>query len=395
MDKKPPLISINNFAILFYILAVLSLTRQFPVTKLSSLILVFLILSIGVALPKIWKNFNESKKEIKVFTMIYFIVFTFLFLYSVLLQHNEIGNAVRTYGVCLLLVVSYFFLKDKRIAKAFIIVMLLHALILIGLQVYMMLHSSPNFNAHIRNTFSHRKFGDIFSRNGWLFRIIIKGNELLPVAFMMAHNIYKKGFKRFYKYIILLATVIAGNLAYFITLAMYVFIKMLIDKKGRKILLVLTYIGMAVFLVLNKPILNILTKTMEIKNEKSMPVRYEQIDTLLGDFEKPYEVFLGRGMGNTITAENAIRSYKNAKYFELQVMYFLNQLGVLAFFMLIIYNIYVPIKYFKLESLIIYGAYLLYAITNPYILNLSHIVVLIALVSFNEITNYNNESINV
>lgn len=390
MDKKPPLLSSNNLAVLFYALAIFCLTRQYPFSRLSSLIFVFIVLAIGITLPKIWRNFNESKKEIKVFTIIYFIVFTTLLLYSIMIRNNGIVDAVRTYAVCLFLAITYFFIKDKRLAKAFIFMMFLHAIVVIGMQIYMMQHSSPSYNSHVRGVFLNSGFGDIYTRNGWLFRIIIKGNELLPVAFMMADTIYKKGIKRLYKYVILISIGIAGNLAYFIALSMYFLAKMVTNKNGRKLVLILIYIGMAFFIIFNKPIINQINKTMELKNRSSMPIRYEQIETLLEDFREPYEVILGRGMGNTITAQKNIRTYTNDKYFELQIFYFLNQLGVLPFVFFIFYNLYVSIKILNKETLIIYGSYVLYALTNPYIFNLTHIIIIIALASLKEVIKQSN-----
>lgn len=384
MDKKPPLISTNNFVILFFALAVFSLTRQFPVKAFSSLILVFLVLAIGMALPKIWENFNQSKQEIKIITTIYFILFTTIFLYSVMVRDNDLGNAVRTYAVCIFLAVTYFFIKDKRIVKVFVFVVLLHSLVLIGLQVYMMIKGSPGFDWTVRRYFLNNGFGDIYSRNRLIYRIIIKGNELLPVAFMICDMMYKKGLKRLLKYIMLIATVIAGNLAYFIAIALYMFLKMITNKNGRKLLLGLIYAGMALFLILNKPILNYVTKTIELKNESSMPIRYEQIDAIIEDFDSIKDLFFGRGMGNTITADKPHRDYVEERYFELQIVYFFNQLGIIAFSYLIFYNLYLPIKILNKDALIIYGCYLLYAVTNPYILNLTHVIVIMAMISFKE-----------
>lgn len=386
MNKRPPFISINNIVLLFFALSVFSITRQFPVKKFSSLILVFLILAFGVALPKIWSNFMKSKADLKIVTVIYFLIFTTMFLYSVIIRDNSIVNAMRTYSICILLAVSYFFNKDKRIVHAFILVVSLHALALIGIELYMALHSAPSFNSMVRGYFQRNGFGDIYSRNGFYFRIIIKGNELLPVAFMLADMVYKKGIKRIVKYIILMGVAISGNLASFISLSAYVFLRLMINKKGRKVLLGLTYIFMAFFLIFNKPIMGYVSKTMALKNESSMPIRYEQAAALIGDMREWYDVLMGKGMGSTITAKTEHREYKEDIYFELQILYFFNQLGVITFFTLIIYNLFLTFKVLlNKETLIIYGCYLLYALTNPYILNTTHIIVIICLISFKHI----------
>ena len=113
----------------------------------------------------------------------------------------------------------------------FVFVMLLHALFMIGLELFLIVKNSPEFDSIFRNYILINGFGDIYTRNGIYYRIIIKGNELLPVAYLVMYK-YKSKKANIIKGIFILSILISGNLAYFIAIGLFLILNdLFIDKK--------------------------------------------------------------------------------------------------------------------------------------------------------------------
>lgn len=132
-----------------------------------------------------------------------------------------------------------------------------------------------------------------------------------------------------------------------------------------------------------------------MKSDESSAIRIEQATLLLKDLgESPVTLIMGKGMGNTLSVQTSFRDYTDNIYFELQILYILNQLGIIAFIIFSLYNIYLTITKIKYKELIfVYLFYIMYAITNPYIFDTNHIIVILTLCSIsNYLTNkkYNN-----
>ena len=132
-----------------------------------------------------------------------------------------------------------------------------------------------------------------------------------------------------------------------------------------------------------------------MKSDESSAIRIEQATLLLKDLgESPITLIMGKGMGNTLSVQTSFRDYTDNIYFELQILYILNQLGIIAFIIFSLYNIYLTITKIKYKELIfVYLFYIMYAITNPYIFDTNHIIVILTLCSIsNYLTNkkYNN-----
>jgi hypothetical protein len=198
----------------------------------------------------------------------------------------------------------------------------------------------------------------------------------------MISTSFNKGKERLFKYILLIGVAISGNLASLISVAVFCAIRIVISKKYNKIIIRFSLVSVIVVLILHKPIFQYVKYVLELKNASSLPVRYEQFDALIRDMRNGYDMFLGTGMGNIISVKTILRDYTNSIYFELQAVYFFNQLGIIFFTLLILINILLTYKYLRNKIIIlIYFCYILYAVTNPYMFNLTHILIIIALVS--------------
>lgn len=375
-------------------LAVFFLTRQFPFKGFSDLILVFTMLAFLAAIKGLYLKFHNSSKSIKVIGIVYFIAFTVMLLYSIFLKNNNMVYAVRTYMTCILLIVAYFFPKDSKIVKGFLYALLIHALILIGIEIVMLICSSTLFNNMVRGYIKYNGFGDIYTRNSIYFRIIAKGNELLPVAFMISYY-YNIGMEKYFKYIFLIAVIISGNLAFFIAIAVFLFINIVASKKYIKLLAGLSLLGAIVAIIFNNIIIKYVKNVIEIKNKSSLPIRYEQIRAFISEIKTTFDMIFGTGMGNTIDFVGHFRDYRGKIYFELQTIYFFVQLGVILFAFFLFINILLTYKYMKnKKNILIYLCYILYASTNPYMLNLSHILIIITLVSYDKYINEPEQAFN-
>ena len=104
-------------------------------------------------------------------------------------------------------------------------------------------------------------------------------------------------------------------------------------------------------------------------------------DVLFDDVaRKPVTLFWGSGLGHTLEVKTPWRDYRGATYFELQTLYVFNQLGLINFMILVLANLFLAIKYIRKKELImVYGVYVAYASTNPYIWDTNHVVVITAL----------------
>ena len=100
---------------------------------------------------------------------------------------------------------------------------------------------------------------------------------------------------------------------------------------------------------------------------------------------------MGKGLGNTVSEKTNYRDYTGNIYFELQTFYFFNQLGIINFISFILLNLF--FAYTKIRDprlLFVYLCYILYAFTNPYILDSNQVIVILTLVMANKILEDEN-----
>jgi len=89
---------------------------------------------------------------------------------------------------------------------------------------------------------------------------------------------------------------------------------------------------------------------------------------------------------NTINKITKYRDYTKSTYYELQIIYLLNQLGILIFILFLLTNIFISIYTIKKRILLYtYICYILYSLFNPYFLDTNNIIVIIILLSIKEV----------
>ncbi|AGK55733.1 hypothetical protein B1NLA3E_19945 [Bacillus sp. 1NLA3E] len=378
------------------------MTRQFPFYQLSKIISISLIIMFVFSVPFLIRNFRGSDKPIKYLFILNIVSLSILLIYSIVIEHNSVSLAIRFYSVFVLLL-SAFFLPPKKIyVNIFVLLAVLHSVLLIGFEIYIVLFGDPEFAGFIRSKVMELGLGDIYTYNQYFYRIQIKGNPILPISFLVSlFAIQSKRLKISAASLLFVGTIVAGNFAFILAilffLGMYfiilffsnkkvsVFLKNLFNSRMRilmlvgSIILILFIAVMVLYPYLNELLL--------LKMEVSIPTRFDQMAQLIENLaETPTSLLFGQGLGNVINVITDYRDYRNNYYFELQTLYVLNQVGILYFLLFLITKIAFVIKFWDNKFIyLIYLSYVLYAFTNPYLFDTTNILVLIVLSSLSKL----------
>ena len=245
----------------------------------------------------------------------------------------------------------------------------------------------------IRHFFLNNNWGDVYTYNGIIWKIQLKGNALLPFAFFIS-MVYYKGFKRsLIAGLFFVATLLAGNFAYILGIILFLGLYYIYSKRWTIQKIVLNgFIGIILTIVLFNPTYNYFSNVVEQKSGYSNSTRIDQTNVLVENMNKNLVTILfGQGLGNTVDVKTEWRDYSGAIYYELQAFYIMNQLGILFFTFFILINILLAYYMFKYKLLfIVYASYIFYALFNPYFLDTSHIVAIIILLSLRKVFDEKN-----
>lgn len=361
---------------------VLFLTRQFPLNAYSTIGNVFLI---GLLLVSfIGKNRlidTFAKKTIKVI----FFWSIFLLVYALLIRGNSINWVFRFYIIVICLLLSHWiylpFLSTKKIFFFFIV---LQCFVLIVFELILNIGFDMKSYLPIRFFFQEQGWGDVYTYDGFFYRVQIKGNALIPFAFFLSFlKDYTFKYKKILQIILFISSVIAGNFAFLIGIfVFFVFWQLFNDLNKRRIankIIIFSFI----FLFSIGSILKYTQEILERKSDDSLGKRKDQFEVLVNNVQEDIPTFLlGTGLGNNIKIKTSFWNYENQPYYEIQAVYFFNQLGLINSFILFLFLLYLSINNFSYKDLFfIYFCYIIYAVTNPYILDTTQIVVILILIS--------------
>lgn len=344
-----------------------------PITAASNLALLLLFLNA-------YQNFNSDTKR---FTFIYGSVILILVGYSFILQNN-FSYIVRFALILFFIGVSYYIkLKLAILIPPLKFTAIIFSCLLIFGEIYLLFFFDKSILPTLRYYVTSNGLGDIYPKYGNFFAIQLVGSAALPFVFILSYVV--KIFKRnkLCRFLLLSGIIIAGNFAFIIAIAFFWVSIHLSKKISYKRLINYFIFAVAVGIVIGPYAYSFVSDTLESKKEMSNAIRKDQAIVLMDDMSKTsYGFLLGQGLGNTLDVKTKFRDYTDNVYFELQSVYFLNQLGIIFFFSFIVLNIWLTYKYIKGKQLVIaYISFILYAITNPYILNTNQVVVIITLVS--------------
>ncbi len=337
-----------------------------------------------------WVIENNNKYNV-VLLLLYLLAIAFLIPYSIFMGNN-LGLVFRFSFILLFLMLGFFIKPNEKYLSVFLFFNIFQALFLIGFHLILNYFFTIDTYNIVRFWFKEHGFGDVYTYNGYLYNIQLLGNALLPVSFFICLVIFK-GFKRFLMASIsLLGVLVAGNFAFFLGVFIFFVLFIFIKVKVEFINWILSFAFLfCISLAMFNPVLNYIETTLDKKSEESNPVRIDQAQVLLDDLKESNFTFLfGKGLGNTVDRKTKWRNYQDNVYFELQSLYFLNQLGVLPFLIFVSFNILLIIIFFS-NPLVkaTYISYLFYSSFNPYFLDTSHIIVVVVLISLNRYLKIN------
>ena len=359
----------------FWLGAVFSYFFQFPISRLSSLIVPFLALFLLTAL------ITGTKMPIKGNWGTVFIVYiAYLALMTALSMINgvEIGSILRF--LLILIMIPLFcvintgdFSLEKKI---FVFLAVLKCLLLLYYSLAMYRAGSY---VEFRQWAQENNYGDMYiNPKTHIPSVMVQGNGILPVAFFL--NLEDKKTNRTVKSIftVILAAgmIVAGNMAFLLAVAVFFGIKILktISKSGisrTKQLLLSTLLVGAIC-----GFLPIAFKILSMKADYSNAVRIQQAKVLLNNY-----IIIGNGIGHKIYADIGYRVYAGDTYFELQTLYIFNQIG-LPGLILFYYLIFSPFSRTSKTNLYIFLAYIAYSFWNPYCFDTTEMITVALLINY-------------
>lgn len=374
----------ENLVITMFLLVVVILTRQVPLRGISFLMNIALLFFFIIQ-TKYIIQFNEKNNLL---LLISFIAVAAVMLVYSNLAGNTTGNSFRMFVIIVFIQLAFFVKPKIQYINILLTLLIIQALFLIGFHLVLNVFFDIVTYQFIRAYFRHVGWGDVYTYNGFFYNIQVMGNALLPFGVFVS-SVYYRGKKRIIlTAILLLGTLVAGNFAFMLGCIMFVALIVcstkIYNKRRLIVVSVLSFIAIAVIAV---PAYTYLEDTIARKAIESNPTRIDQTEVLMSDLtvDVPSVIF-GRGLGNTVDKKTIWRDYTGDVYFELQSLYFLNQLGLVNFLFFVLLNILFVLVFFRsIVIKLIYVSYIFYAFFNPYFLDTSHIVVIVTLIGLNQV----------
>lgn len=298
-----------------------------------------------------------------------------------LFQGNEFLLILHFMLAILLLIASNFVEKIPRIIlKTFFILISIQSIFLIIMEIILNVFYTQSSYLFLREYFVDRGWGDLYTYNGYFYRVQVKGNALIPIAFYLTFIKEVQEYIKYIKFHRILAFIgicIAGNFAFWISTALFIVGYSLLFGKNKTIKSVII---VCVIISMSGLLFNYVSEVF-LRKVDSLGTRGDQFNVLMNGLTNNISNFIfGNGLGSTLSVRTPFRDYTGDIYFELQGVYYIFQLGILnsiIFFSLMCYFALKKI-YYK-DLLFIYVVYVSYAISNPYFLDTNHIILVIVL----------------
>lgn len=224
-------------------------------------------------------------------------------------------------------------------------------------------------------------WGDIYSFDGFYYRVQLIGNALIPLMFLIGLWRWRHG--RFYRAIAVLSfmgLIAAGNLTYWLVGGLAVLMRLDRDTIRRPAVRALLFAAIATGLVLAWGNLNELLGLKFDGSDSSMGVRFDQIDAAATQLtQAPLQLLFGAGVGAPFP-DGRERNYSEFQYIELQSLYLFLQLGLIGMTLYLGTLAASARRFLNADGRKIFWLYVLTGISNPYILDTNQIVTTVLLV---------------
>lgn len=340
-----------------------------------------------------WKNLSINNKKI---LQIAILIIAGLSGYSIILQ-NQPSNIVRFALIIYFICIAYYIkLPRHLVEKGLKWTTIPYCVLLILFEIYLILFFDSSNLPTLRFTTVSKGIGDIYPKYGFFYAIQLVGTAAIPFVFMLSlvdQNLFRYNRNK-YRLLLLAGVITAGNFGYIVAIALFILFLNLRNKMTYKKWLNRIIIVCIALIVIGPSTVKFVEDTWESKKEESNATRLDQTNVLIKNMsDNLMTVFFGKGLGNQVNVKTKFRDYSDSQYFELQTLYFLNQMGIIPFVAFVLFNLWATIKFVRNYKLrLLYLAYIIYSVTNPYILNTNQIVVIITLVSLGFV--HNNKSNN-
>ncbi|WP_429069048.1 O147 family O-antigen polymerase [Aeromonas veronii] len=379
-----------------YFISIFLLTRQFPLTQFSWLMNISVLLLFAFSYKGMLASLSND-----IFSSIFMCVLI-LFTYYSLHLGNEPELVTRFFLVMCFVILSYHIdPKSIRIdtffVKWFLYLLLLQAIIVILIEIYMVVEFGTKPYGAVRSYFLNSGFGDVYTYGNGFYKVQIKGNALLPVAFMLSF-IQTMGHKKI-KYILIsitlfVAIIFAGNFAFQLSAFAFTTLHLMrffLKQGNMKFVFPMSMLLLFLTIAFAVPYAKDVIESKSGGASSSIGTRYDQLNVLIDDLTATTSTTLfGQGLGHTINISTFARDYSSYIYYELQSIYILNQVGIFVFIIFLVLNVYLSFKKIKSSKVRwIYLLYCFYAASNPYMLDTNHVLAIVVLISFSRLYSLN------
>lgn len=351
--------------------ALLLLTRHTQIDIFHGLLVPYILLILFLQ--------YDCNKTFTIFVPIIFYA-TLSFMISVA-SGNDILDATRFFVIILATLLS-FNVRSKVVSQSLVLAPLLFQCVVISIIAIVLAYLQDDELAKsVRQTVLEHNLGDIYTFDGFYYRVQLIGNALLPLFFMLLLFLSDKN--RVLKLLLLisgLSLFAAGNLTYWITAGIAICIRyknLLVKHWVATITILLT----AICLILSSGAYTVLIEQKFEGSSSSMGVRYDQIDVVEKVFKNQnLAIIFGKGLGARLPDGNE-RNYSDDLYIELQGLYLAFQLGLLGSSLYILTLVFKAHNTLSMDGRIIFWLYILSGATNPYILDSNQVLATMLLVN--------------
>ncbi len=247
-----------------------------------------------------------------------------------LFKGNELSLILHFTLAILLLMISNFVENiPRKILKIFFILISIQSIFLIIMEIVLNVFYTQSSYLLLREYFIDKGWGDLYTYNGYFYRVQVRGNALIPIAFYLTFIKEVQAYIKYIKVYRILAFIgicIAGNFAFWISTVLFILGYSLFFGNNKIIKL---SIVSGVIVLFSGFLLEYIIEVILRKNE-SLGTRADQYNVLIGALTSDVSNFIfGNGLGGTLSVSTSFRDYTGDIYFELQGLYYIYQLGVL------------------------------------------------------------------
>ena len=143
-----------------------------------------------------------------------------------LFKGNELSLILHFTLAILLLMISNFVENiPRKILKIFFILISIQSIFLIIMEIVLNVFFTQSSYLLLREYFIDKGWGDLYTYNGYFYRVQVKGNALIPIAFYLTFIKEVQAYIKYIKVYRILAFIgicIAGNFAFWISTVLFI-----------------------------------------------------------------------------------------------------------------------------------------------------------------------------